>query len=182
MRAARRMAWALQQCARRAASEKAWDSPESEWYRARSDSPSPTCLSLASPTLATSGTIRHPLGNSYPFLSLSVHDVIPIPFTFLLFFSPSSSVSSLPYASAATPSVHGLSLFSINANKTNAIKQYVSASLPHVWVVNETKSFTPIASHVFVSGYNIFESTALRGSGPSRTGEGVRGSRRGGRV
>lgn len=48
--------------------------------------------------------------------------------------------------------------------KTNAIKQHVSAFLPHVWVINETKSSTPVASCVFVAGYNICESPAVRTS------------------
>ncbi len=115
--------------------------------------------------------------------------VNPVPFTFSTFFNvifllfhtssgfllPLSFyfLSLLPYAaSAAAPSVQGFSLFSIYSNglhdvmKTNVIKQYVSASLPHVWIVNETRSSTPVASRVFVSasGYNIFECTALRTS------------------
>ena len=80
-------------------------------------------------------------------------------FFFFLLVSPTLT-ASLP--------THGLSLFSVNANglhdimKTNAIKQHVSTSRPHVWVINETKSFSPVASRVFVPGYNTFESSAPR--------------------
>ena len=45
--------------------------------------------------------------------------------------------------------------------KTNAIKHYISSTLPHIWSVNETKSSSPVASRVFLPRYNIFESPAL---------------------
>ena len=79
-------------------------------------------------------------------------------------------LSLLPSASAAVPSSQALSIFSLNANglhdamKINAVKQHLSTSLPHVWVISETKSSAPVASRIFVSGYNTFESPALRTS------------------
>lgn len=86
-------------------------------------------------------------------------------FIAIYFFSFFSSVRAAP--PSGLPYGQGLSLFAVNANglhdvmKTNAIKQHVSASRPHVWIVNETKSRSPVASRVFVPGYNTYESTAL---------------------
>ena len=45
--------------------------------------------------------------------------------------------------------------------KTNTIKHHISSSSPHIWLVNETKSHTPIASHIHVPNYNIYESPAI---------------------
>jgi hypothetical protein len=51
--------------------------------------------------------------------------------------------------------------------ETNAIKQFVSTTRPHIWIINETKSSSPVASRVFVSGYDTYESTALHTSSHS---------------
>jgi len=82
-------------------------------------------------------------------------------FVFLLLIAPLS-----PVYAASSPS-HGLSFFSLNANglysviKMNVIKDYVVLSHPHVWVINETKSFSPVASCVSVPSYNMYETPAL---------------------
>ena len=94
------------------------------------------------------------------FLNFLVWPHVSLLFFFLL-------LSLLP-VSAATSPTHRLSFFSINVNglhnimKTDAIKRHISASVPHVWVINETKSPSPVASHVCVSGYNIYESPCHR--------------------
>ena len=74
---------------------------------------------------------------------------------------------------AAAPPHNGLTLFSLNANglhdvmKTNAIKQHILSTRPHMYVINETKSSSPVASRLFMPGYNTFESTTLRTSSRS---------------
>ena len=86
------------------------------------------------------------------FLSLSL-------LFFLLLFPPC--------VLGAPPPSHGLSLFSVNTNglhdvmKTNALKGHIVSSCPYIWVVNETKSSSPVASRVFVSGYNFYKMPAL---------------------
>ena len=85
--------------------------------------PSPSLLHLASPSLSHFPS-RPPSGRP------------AILFLFLFLFL--SFLSSLPSSLATIPSSHGLTFFSVNANglhyvmKTNAIKQYVSTTLPHV--------------------------------------------------
>ena len=51
--------------------------------------------------------------------------------------------------------------------KTNAIKDFVVSSRPHVWVINETKPSSPVASCVSVPSYNMYETPALRCSSRS---------------
>jgi len=51
--------------------------------------------------------------------------------------------------------------------KTNAIKDYVVSSCLHVWVINETRSSSPVASRVSVPSYNMYETPALRCSARS---------------
>ncbi len=109
-----------------------------------------------SPVNSTSSTLYRPLP--------SLHR---LPSSFVCILLSFCLLSLLPYATATTSPSHGLNLFSINANglhdvmKTSAIKHYVSTSQPHIWVINETKSSTPVAACVSVPGYDIYESTAL---------------------
>jgi len=48
--------------------------------------------------------------------------------------------------------------------KTNVIKHHISSSLPHMWVINETRASVPMASQVHVPGYNTFESPTIHSS------------------
>ena len=128
----------------------------------------------------------HLLHSLEPLISSLSHAAIlflsslssPSSFLFLLLLSfcfPSlfpflpSSVTAL----AAIPSTQGLNLFSINANglhnimKTNVIKHHISSSSPHIWLINETKSHTPVASRVHVPNYNIYKSPVIHSTATS---------------
>jgi len=93
-------------------------------------------------------------------------------FLLLILLAFSSSALATSSAPAFSPS-HGLSLFSLNANglydvmKTNAIRDHIVSSRPHVWVIKETKSSPPVASRVSVPSYNIYETPAIRSSAHS---------------
>ena len=84
---------------------------------------------------------------------------------FLIFFHASSS----PAFAASSPS-HGLTSFSLYANglydvmKTNAIQDHVVSLAPHVWVINETRSCSSVASHVSVPSYSMYETPTVRSS------------------
>jgi hypothetical protein len=67
-----------------------------------------------------------------------------------------SSFSSFPYALAAAMPPRGLCscLSALMFFSTiDPLKQHIASTRPYVWVVNETKSFIPVASRVFVPGY-----------------------------
>ena len=101
---------------------------------------------------------------SGPHLSFSLPLFL---YVFIAFYVSSLFSSALAVPLPGQSLGQGLTLFAVNANglhdvmKTNAIKQHVSASCPHVWIINETKSHSPVTSRVFVPGYNTYESTAL---------------------
>jgi hypothetical protein len=83
---------------------------------------------------------------SVPFL-LPLHGSPFLLSSTLAYPSPTSGV----YTTSSPP--HGLSFLSLNANglydmmKTNAIKECIVSSRPHTWLVNETESSSPVASH-----------------------------------
>lgn len=45
--------------------------------------------------------------------------------------------------------------------KCNTISSMIKQYQPHVWVINETKSPLPTASHIHAPGYNVFENTGI---------------------
>ncbi|KAG2337078.1 hypothetical protein BDR05DRAFT_952885 [Suillus weaverae] len=72
---------------------------------------------------------------------------------------------------------HPLHFVSLNTNgledlmKCNAISSMIQQHRPHIWVINETKSPTPVVSHVCAHGYNTFENPGMHTAGSPAHGK-----------
>ncbi|KAG1725257.1 hypothetical protein EDB19DRAFT_1915177 [Suillus lakei] len=72
---------------------------------------------------------------------------------------------------------HPLHIISLNANgvgdlmKCNAISSMIHQHRPHIWVINETKSPTPAASHVCAPSYNTYENSGVQTAGSPAHGK-----------
>ncbi|KAK7048602.1 hypothetical protein R3P38DRAFT_3619413, partial [Favolaschia claudopus] len=72
---------------------------------------------------------------------------------------------------------HTFRTFSINTNgfgdvmKQAAVHDAILSLRPNAFVINETKSSSPVASRIQVKGYKTYESQGVRAEGKSRTGK-----------
>ncbi|KAK6972007.1 hypothetical protein R3P38DRAFT_3297233 [Favolaschia claudopus] len=72
---------------------------------------------------------------------------------------------------------HTFRTFSINTNgfgdvmKQSAVNDAILSLRPNAFVINETKSSSPVASRIHVKGYKIYESEGVRSEGNSRAGK-----------